>query len=267
MVKGTLPAAVSSTSIKGRIALDRVRFMSNARRRVPLPEIGFNFNTDQKNPAENSLADRIAPLPGATYAGSKPGVAGISISTPVDFNPANDSADRPVQVQSAAPKVVDTGAETDQSNAHISFSPLRFPVWRSKKGVPFNDIAGDLQGAFDKQIPKGKYVFTFRMTPDPAGEYIGFADGFTFSVDGKVQILEKAEIDTKAGLVRLQVTVKENLVWLIPLGIAGAAALGWMFSEADDVLVQVDRILLDSWVPVAAAGAALALYLIWKRSK
>lgn len=262
----TSPLVVNS-DIKGQTIKDRAGFISKGQKPVPLAAEGFNHFSDVKNSiGSGGQADNIQIRPrvsGVTYAMG--GGGDLTQSVCVDYAPGNDGLDREVITKPV--DVITEPGTTKARDQRITFSPIRFPVWRQVKGVPIDAALTDLQAVADKQIPKGTYLFTFKLTPDPAGSYASYTDGFTFSVNGKVQSLDKAEYDGKTGIVRIQITVKENLVWLIPLGIAGAAALGWMFSEADDVLAQVDRILVDSWIPIAAAGAGLAMYFLWKRSR
>jgi len=262
-----------------QIAEDRRRFMAQANE--PTPSVSpwqtiFTDNVNDRDLARSTderVANVLLPLfhlvgplaakttdlrDGQTYAMTAEKVAVPKVVS--DYNPDLEGIDQRPSISTKPPVPL----KSADSAVKVSFSPIRLRVWRSPANFSLNSIYADAQNAQDIQLPKGRYLITCRFTPDPSGERLEFNSGFQFDVAGKKQILEKAVFDPRVGKIQVQIYVKENLVWMIPLIVAGVAATGWALNELNDTLFQVDKILLDSWVPVAAAGGALLIYWLWK---
>jgi len=227
-----------------------------AHKRPPL-----DFASDAKREISSSTEIKMSARPislhtyASEYIDPVPGTAKVS-----DYNLKNGDIDRPVEsLRDDDPSLV-----TPEKVGPVKFSPFRFRVW-SIKPLMVDTAITDMQAEMDKQIPKGRYLFTYNFAGNADGEILEFPTGFQFEVNGKMQIMEKAKIDFVAGRAQIQINVTENLVWLLAVGAAAATALGYVMGETSDTLAQVDRILVDSWIPVAAIGGAMALYFIWKR--
>jgi len=256
-------ATQSQPDLNAANVRNRFSFITKARESgAGLIKPAPDFATDKVGILSGSLDAVTQRIVGGSYAEKFPDLEPPKI--PVDYNPMADSIDRPVIM----PKVPEVKSGNDTPKAGpVRFSPFRIPVWRAKKNVPINDTFDDLQAHQDMQIPHGRYILTLTFSPDPDGGSIEFFDPFPFSVDGKEQVFEKGVIDFVNGRAMFQIYVRENLIWILALGGAAVAALGYAMGETADVLAQVDRILINSWIPVAAAGGALCLYLIYKKGR
>ena len=146
----------------------------------------------------------------------------------------------------------------------LDFTPVRISLWKKSGGGLFtsSQVEG---GLADYGLSVGRYVLTFKA-PGRFGELYYQSDlPVSLTVDGKRVILEKVDFNGPGGVARFQVNVVQNVVLLIGVIAAAAAAIGlgaWGLSDAID---SVDKVLVDiPKVAIELGGVMLVLYIGYK---
>lgn len=147
----------------------------------------------------------------------------------------------------------------------VKFSYLRIPVWAGTAEQLTKSVAAG--GVSDKEIPVGRYLFTFNLGTNTGRDSWSIRKPFPFTASGKRMIFHAGQFDARTGLCRVEIEVVENLIPLLIVAGAGLAALGFAGYGMSSALTSVDKIINDIWKIVLAGAVGVVAWWLWKRRK
>jgi hypothetical protein len=129
----------------------------------------------------------------------------------------------------------------------VFFSPFRVSLY-SRKGGGLLSSSGEALKPEDVPLLVGRYLFTLNASRLATSKFVESDRPIPFKALGKRMILEKLSHDPAAGTLKLQVQVVENIVWMIPVLIAAAAAVGVGVAGfgIGNAVESVDKVLVDT---------------------